>query len=54
MNIELELSKIARYLGERLDSIGLGDEYNKGAYLAYSIAKIKIDRLRFNLIDYKQ
>lgn len=44
--MEAKLTQLCQYLGERLDSTT-----DRQAYMAYSIAKIKVQNILFEMLD---
>jgi len=49
--IDAKLTKLVDFFGKRLDNHRTESEFDRGAYVAYSIAFIMTKRLLYDLLD---
>lgn len=49
--MQARLTQLHHYLGERIDSCKTESEFDRGAYCAFSIARIMLQNILFELLD---
>ena len=49
--MDAELTKLLMFINQRLDHNPLKTEFDRGNYIAYSIAKIMIQNILFKILD---
>ena len=49
---QAKLSKLVTYLGSRMDDHNKTEsEFDRGAYMAFAISKIMVERIVFDILD---
>lgn len=52
MRTDAKLTALCQYLGERIDASNKTEsEFDRGLYIAYSIARIKLQDILFEMLD---